>query len=65
MFVNKFWNFVWLVEVIEKYLATSGSPKVFVNCRKNIPKFLGLYRAYKYSRKITSNFRNSEALGAF
>ena len=30
MFVNKFWNFVWLVEVVEKYLATSGSPKVFV-----------------------------------
>ena len=39
MFVNKFWNFVWLVEVIEKYLATSGSPKVFVNCRKNILNF--------------------------
>ena len=46
-----FWSLgdlVWIVEILEIYLATPGSPEVFSNTQKNIWKSLyGLYKFLK------------------
>ena len=49
----------WLVEHLEMFLATSGSPGMFVNTWKNDLKLWRLFRTCKNSRKISSNFRKS------
>ena len=41
-----------LQEILEKYLATSGSTGVFMNGWKNILKLLGLSRAWKNILKL-------------
>ena len=56
---RRFWDFTGLVEILEKYLETLGSTKVFTNGWKNILKLWGLYRTCRNSRKIFSNFRKS------
>ena len=40
-------DFVWLVKILDKYLAPSGSPGVFVNTQKHIIKLRGLCKACK------------------
>ena len=52
-------DYEMLVEILEKYLATSGSPGVFVNTSKNILKLLELSMAFRDSRKIGSNLWKS------
>ena len=57
-----FWSFgdyELLVEILEKYLATSGSPGVFVNTSKIILKLWRFIKACRNSRKIFNNFRKS------
>ena len=57
-----FWslgNYLWLVEILEMNLATSGSPGAFVNISKYILKPWGFIRTCRNSRNMFSNFRKS------
>ena len=50
---------MWLIEILEKYLAPSGRPGVFLNSLKSILELGGLCIAFRNSRKILSIFRKS------
>ena len=45
------WDLIGLLEIVEKYLATSGSPGVFVNTWKTILKLWELSRTCRNSKK--------------
>ena len=45
------------VEILEEFLAPSGTPGMFANSKKNIFKLRRLFMAFRNSRKILTTFK--------
>jgi len=58
-------DFVWLVEIVEKYLGSLQSPGIFVNSYNNILKLGRLCMAGRNCRKILRTFKNSWSVCIF